>query len=85
MQLTREEEQPAPPLKPENSLMLVEDNHDNGRDEQRLCGKYTGHCPPELVILVPFDMLLALVIHIELQFSRKPAGCEGKMKQELSA
>ena len=77
MQLTRKEEQPAPPLKPDNLLMLVEDDHDYGRDEQRLCDEHTGHCPPELVILVPLDMLLVFVIHVELQVSRALPGCQG--------
>lgn len=71
MQLTRKEEQPAPPLKPDNLLMLVEDDHDNGRDEQRLCDEDTSHCPPEFAILVPLDMLLAFVIHIELQSANR--------------
>ena len=81
MQLTREEEQPAPPLKPENLLMLVEDHHDNGRDEKGFCDEHTGHRPPELVVLVPLDTLLALVIHIELQISTALPGCQGKMQQ----
>ena len=81
MQLTGEEEQPAPPLKPEDLLMLVEDHHDNGRDEQGFGDEHTGHCPPELVVLVPLDTLLAFVIHIELQISRALPGCQGRMQQ----